>query len=81
MLGKPIKLLSHYFMTVVLRKIDTDKRLMTNLELEAGVYDKPRQGAMPGGRTSAPMAKKARVVVGGRGRGGRGGVTRRTGGR
>lgn len=51
------------------------------LRASAGVYDKPRQGAMPGGRSSAPMAKKARVVVGGRGRGGRGGVTRRTGGR
>ena len=34
----------------------------------------------PGGSYTAPMAKP-RVVVGGRGRGGRGGVTRRTGGR
>ena len=50
------------------------------LRASAGVFDAPRQGAMPGGRSSAPMAKP-RVVVGGRGRGGRGGVTRRTGGR
>jgi len=32
------------------------------LRAGAGVYDKPRQGAMPGGRSSAPMAKVVRSV-------------------
>ena len=55
------------------------------LRASAGVFDAPRQGAMPGGRSSAPMAKVVRSVSPGTGGnrtyGGKPGGGNRIGGR